>query len=211
MRERHRLRALEMRVSGHDRVDLLRRAREERLPEVAERGVEGVERVEREQPKVERDLVVTAPRRVQLPRGRAEPRREHLLDRGVHVLRVRGPRERARAQLLRDRLQSRDERACILVRQDLLAAEHARVRDAPAHVVQRDALVELERRGERADPRIEPGREASFPKIGHVRLAGLEVWERASRAFRVGLPIATCRGIRKLTSVSAPHNAWVRD
>src|SRR5258708_12538300 len=89
----------------------------------------------------------------------------------MHVLRVAGPRERAGPELIGDRLETGDERGRVLCRKDLLPAEHPRVGDASAHVVERDALVELERRGERADLRVEPPCEPPLPEIAHFLLS----------------------------------------
>src|SRR5438552_844712 len=83
--------------------------------------------------------------------------REHPLDRRVHVLRVRGPRERAGPELGGDGVESGDERIRVVRPEDALTSEHPGVGDAPAHVVQGDALVELEGRRERPDRRIEAG------------------------------------------------------
>jgi len=90
----------------------------------------------------------------------------------LHVLGSGGPREGTRAQLLPDRLQPPDDGANIRHRQDALPPEHPDVGQAAAHVVQRDALVQLERRSERADLRVEARREPSLPEVGHVEVRG---------------------------------------
>ena len=82
MAERHRLRALEMRVAGHQRLRVLFRAVEQHARESLDpRRCLGA-RVQRPQPERRDDLVVPRPARVDLPPDLAE----QALDRGVHVL-----------------------------------------------------------------------------------------------------------------------------
>src|SRR5438132_13936723 len=92
MREGDRLGPLEVRIPGHDRVDLFGRALGERSREVEDAGVEPRERVDREEPEVQSDLVVAASTRVQLPADLADQVSEATLDDRVNVLEVGRPR-----------------------------------------------------------------------------------------------------------------------
>ena len=135
MRERDRLGALEVRVSGEHGGDLVLRAPEQGKGELLGRAVELVEELDGQQTQVERDLVVAAARRVQRAADRTGALGEHALDCGVHVLGIRRPREAARDDLVADALELAHERARIGLADDALPAQHSRVRDAPPHVV----------------------------------------------------------------------------
>src|SRR5439155_10361303 len=102
MREGDRLRALEVGVPGHDRVDLLGGAPDERSREVEDGRVELRERVDREEPEVQSDLVVTASTRVQLPGDLTDQVSESALDERVNVLEVGRPGKRTLLYLVDD-------------------------------------------------------------------------------------------------------------
>ena len=124
---------------------------------------------------------------------------EHALDRGVHILGVRRPGERPRRDLGGDALELVHQSGRFVFREDVLTAEHVRVRDAPAHVVRREALVELERRGEVAHPRVERTGEAPLPEIlAHV-----------VRFFVFGASSAFF-GTSSIASLPSPQSACVR-
>ena len=91
MREGDRLRALKVGVPGHDRVDLFGGAPDERSREVEDGRIELRERVDREEPEVQSDLVVTASTRVQLPGDLTDQVSESALDDRVNVLEVGRP------------------------------------------------------------------------------------------------------------------------
>ena len=134
-----------MGVSGKNGLDLVLRARDERLRKPHHRAFEVVEQLDHEQAEVERDLIVPASRCVKLPGDLACARAQRLLDRRVDVLRVGGPRERPRGDLARNGAQLAHENSGLLLGHDPLPPEHARVSDAAPDVMRRDALVELER------------------------------------------------------------------
>src|SRR5690349_18574456 len=124
----------------------------------------------------------------------------------MHVLGVGPPGERAGAEILGDLFEGTDDRGRLRRGDDPLPPEHPRVGDAPAHVVQRDALVELERSGERADRGIQRPREAARPE----RLLGHRFF------FWVGFLAAAFGaassffGTSSAAAVPSPHSACVR-
>src|SRR6185503_5249791 len=90
VRERDRLRALEVRVPGHRRVHFELGALEKRERETLHRTVERVEQLDDEEAQVERDLVVAAAGGVKLPAEGADALGEHALHGGMHILSVTG-------------------------------------------------------------------------------------------------------------------------
>ena len=86
MRRRDRLRALEMRIGGHDRIDLRLCLVDQHLEQRRELGVEFGERIEGPEPRPSRHLIVPAAPRVQAPRGFARLLMEQAIDEGVHIL-----------------------------------------------------------------------------------------------------------------------------
>ena len=137
VRERDRLRALQVRVSRHHRVDLGRSPLDESPREREQRAVETVQQLDDEQAQVQRDLVVAAAAGVQLSADGAGALGQHALDRRMHVLRIGGPREGPVRDLGRDALELAHERGGLVLRDDALTPQHPRVRDAAAHVVRR--------------------------------------------------------------------------
>jgi hypothetical protein len=98
VRHAHRLRALQVRVRGHERALQRLRALDEGLLHLAHGRVEARARVHGPEARGGGHLVVAAPARVQLPRRRRPHARpgEHLVqqpvDERVHVLVGRGRR-----------------------------------------------------------------------------------------------------------------------
>ena len=73
MREQHRLRPLQVRVSRHDHIEMsFRRTRRARAAERSKPSMTNSTSSRKIQPHVERDLIVAAARRVQLAAGRAD-------------------------------------------------------------------------------------------------------------------------------------------
>ena len=124
---------------------------------------------------------------------------QHALDRRVHVLRVGGPGEGAILELRGDALKLAHQRRRLVLRDDALTPEHARVRDAAAHVVRGEAFIELERRGEVAHLRIERAFEAPLPQV----LAHLVFF------FAFGAS-SDFRGTSSIASLPSPQRACVR-
>ena len=81
VRERHRLRALQVRVARHHRVDLGLGALEQCDGQRLCGAIELVEQLDHQQPEVERDLVVAAARGVELAAHRTCALGEDALDR----------------------------------------------------------------------------------------------------------------------------------
>src|SRR5437899_1786813 len=140
---------------------------------------------------------------------------------------MRGAGERPGAEggyggaVARDLLETGDERSRLLGRHDVLPAEHARVPDAAADVVLRDPFVELERRRERADLRVElPATKPACPKVLQHRLLfrpALSPPPAAEREPRAGLRDCVALpaskfllGMASVASLSGPQSACVR-
>ncbi len=86
MTERHRLRDLQMRESGHDRLGMLFRPCDQHPLQFADRVRRLVARTPHPQPKIGRDLVVARARGVQPSSRRADQLAEPVLDGHVNVL-----------------------------------------------------------------------------------------------------------------------------
>src|SRR5690242_4415472 len=91
VRKRDRLRSLEVRVAGHDGLDLVTRLVEQRARQIDDGRVELVEPIDREEPQVEGDLIVAAAGGVQLAGDITDELRQTQLDRGVNVFDVVRP------------------------------------------------------------------------------------------------------------------------
>src|SRR5258706_11506877 len=160
MREPHRLRSLQMRVAGQHDVDLALRALDQRAAQLRERRAQ-LERT-RAQPEQEvgRDLVVAAAAGVQLPGNRPDDLEQAPLDVRVHVLERGVEREAAALELLRDLLEPLHELLGLARLENPLAAQHARVSDAAAHVLAEQRAVD-----------VHGGREALHACVGRLREA----------------------------------------
>ena len=104
-----------MRVPGQVRVaDLGGRAIEQHLLQADDPRGDAAELALAPQPQRGRDLVVAAPPRVQLPAGRAGDLGDPSLDRRVDVLVRRCEVERARGELVGDRVEGGEDRRRLL-------------------------------------------------------------------------------------------------
>ena len=83
MPERHRLRGLQMREAGHDRLRMGERLLRQRALIIRQRRVEFVQHIAHPQPEIGRDLIVARARGMQPSGCRADHVREPRLD--VHV------------------------------------------------------------------------------------------------------------------------------
>jgi hypothetical protein len=151
MREQHRLRALEMRVAGHDRVAGVARDGRERLLEGGERGVLAVALGAQPEPEVERDLVVAAATGVELAADGADELGQPALDRHVDVFVAALEAERVRLELLADALEPAAQATPLGRRQELGAHQRLHVRQAALDVVRPELAIDRERAGELLD------------------------------------------------------------
>src|SRR5258706_2690481 len=160
MREPHRLRSLQMRVAGQHDVDLALRALDQRAAQLRE-GRAQLERT-RGQPGQEggRDLVVAAAAGVQLPGNRPDDLERAPLGVRVHGLEGGVEREAAALELLRDLLEPLHELLGLARLENPVAAQHARVSDAAAHVLAEQRAVD-----------VHGGREALHACVGRLREA----------------------------------------
>src|SRR2546425_4100488 len=143
MSERDRLRALQVRVPGHHRVDLAARSLDEGARQVEHRGIELVEAIDREHAEVERDLVIPASRGVQLSADVTDEVAKATLDDRVNVLDVGRPGERALLDLGADPLERIDDLPRLVRREDPPAPQHPGVSETAPDIVCRDPMVEL--------------------------------------------------------------------
>ena len=117
---------------------------------------------------VERDLIVAAAGGVQALAGVADALGEHLLDEHVDILGGRVDLQRAGFEVVQNRLQAVDNRVGVGLRDDVLRAEHGRVRHGAGDVLAVHAAV-------KADGGIEVIRDligvsggSSCPKFAHM-------------------------------------------
>ncbi len=159
VRERDRLRALQVRVAGQDGLLVLARAGDERALEPAERRVAAIAGGDDEEPLVERDLVVAAAAGVQVAGVGADELAEPPLDVGVHVLERRVEADLARRELGADLVEGGHDPARHRLRHDPLRGEHGDVGLAAADVLRVERAVVLDRDGERDEARVGLARE----------------------------------------------------
>ena len=171
MRKKHRLRPLQVRVAGDEHVavrggegEQCSLGGEEFFPE------SGAGEFEPE-PHVGRDLVVPAPRGVELGGG-GHALRQRLLDIHVHVLELRLPREFTRLDFGEDCVEPGVDGVALVWRDQPDVREHGRVGLAASDVerceaaIERDGLAELQHqlgwaRSEAAAPR-------RLGRLGHI-------------------------------------------
>ena len=155
MREPHRLRALEVRVTGHQRLDVIARLREQRaakLVDAIDQTLRGRARVE---PQVGRDLIVAAACGVEAATGIADLVDEPRLDVHVHVLERVVPRELSRREPRLDAPQAVRDRVGVACRDDAARGKHLGVCDRAGDVVREEPMIEVDRRVHRSCGRIE--------------------------------------------------------
>ncbi len=154
MRERDRLRALEMRVSGEDGPLVLARAADERALEAGQGGGGAVARADDEEPLVERDLIVPAATGVQVARVLPDELPEAPLHVRVDVLQRGIEADLPARELVPDLIEGRDDAAGHRLRDDPLRRQHRDVRLAAPDVLGVQRAVILDRDGERDEPGI---------------------------------------------------------
>jgi len=101
VRPAHRLRTLTVRIAGKNRVEPAFCLDDERTAERGNRGIELVDRGQRPEPKIGRDLVIARASGVQLSRHRTDLGVEQALDQRVHIFVGRADRGAVR-ELLSD-------------------------------------------------------------------------------------------------------------
>ena len=165
VREPHRLRALQVRVTGQHRARVLGGACEQhraQLKQPRARGERGVAQIQRE---VGGDLVVAAAPGVQAPGGVANFFAQPRFNVHVDVFERRVKTKRAALDFARNFAQPRDDARHVRRRHQPLRAEHPRVGDGAAQVVPRERAVEGDARAERFHARVGGGGEASAPRL----------------------------------------------
>src|SRR5205814_8478815 len=110
MREGYHLSSLQMGVAGHDGLDLVLCAFDERASKIGDRIVERREAVDGEEAQVECDLVVPAASGVQLSGDLADDVAQPPLDDAVDVFEIARPSERFLLHLLNDPLEATFDR-----------------------------------------------------------------------------------------------------
>ena len=163
--EGDRLRALQVRVAGHDRVGVFLRLVAEDADQLFELADEARARFAERQADVERDLIVPAARRVQPLARVADARGQLALDKGVDVLGVGVDRERAALDVCGDLFELRADLVALALRDDAAGAEHRRVRDAALDVLFIHPAVDRNRRIEIVCLRVRLLLEAPFPQL----------------------------------------------
>ena len=144
MAEGDGLRPLQMGIAGENvglvRLGLRRERGDERLRETDDLGCLASEI----HAQIERDLIVPAARGVQLFPHVADALGEHLLDKHVDVLGAHVKLQRAGIQIVQNALQRVDDALRVRLRDDLLCAEHGRVRHGARDVLLIHAAVKAD-------------------------------------------------------------------
>ena len=148
MRERDGLRALQMRIAGHDRREVAPREANQRGAKFGDQRDHGGQLVAQIQPQVERDLIVARTPGVQLAPGLADQRDQPALDREVDVFIGNVEFEQAPLDLIFDTLESADDRTHFAGLEQADFREHLRMRDRSANIVPKKPPVKRQRRRE---------------------------------------------------------------
>jgi hypothetical protein len=166
VRQRDRLCALQVRVTGEQRVGVLTRAAVKRQP----RPVDGGGQLDGGRPRVKlevgRHLVVAAARRVQPPPRLADDLGQPPFDVHVNVFERRVERPLATLELARDLIEAGHDGVGVGRRDETDRRQHARVGLATAHVVAQQAAIEGDRRVQRRCRRIHCCMEARAAPAG---------------------------------------------
>ena len=151
MRERHRLRALQMRVAGHDRRDVPPRDPNQRGAQLRNQRNHAGQLVAQVKPHVECDLIVARSPGVQLAPRLANQRNQPPLDREMDIFVGDIELEASALDFIFDPLEPRGDRAHLARLEQSDLREHLRMRDRAANVVPKKPPIEWQRRGERFD------------------------------------------------------------
>ena len=163
--EGDRLRALQMRVAGHDRVGVFLRLVAEDGNQLLELADEARAFPAQRQADIERDLIVAAARRVQALARVADAGGQLALDEGVNILRVRVDMQRAAFNIRSNFFKLRADFVALALRDDAAGAKHRRVRDAALNILFDHPAVHRNRRIEIVRFRIRLLLEAPFPQL----------------------------------------------
>ena len=154
VRQIHGLRALKVRVAGHGPVEVARGEVEHHVHQVEQSAPVTVSVCAHEQRDIGGHLVVARACRVELAAHRPGDLGKAPLDRHVDVLVVGMDLEAVVLDLLQHLRQASLDGLQIVGRDDLLARQHARVRERLLDVVRREPVVEADRGVERAEQRV---------------------------------------------------------
>jgi hypothetical protein len=148
VREQNRLRALQVRVTGHQHVEVLLSLFDECRLEIGELRLETRDRIEDEEARVGSHLIVAAAPGVQLARDRADEFTQAAFDGGVDVFVTRLRGECAECEFLFDLCQTFQQRVAFGLADEIGARERTRVRATTANVHLVQSPVEAKRRVE---------------------------------------------------------------
>ncbi len=145
MGEIDRLRALQMGVAGHGPVQVLLRARQQDPHQLADRDLRGGRALARVHGEIGHHLVVARARGVQPPAHGPCDLGQAALDGHVDVLVPGRELEAVLAQLLLDRVKSRQQRLQVLGGDHAALGQHPRVRPRGRHILRPQAAIEADR------------------------------------------------------------------
>ena len=191
MRERHRLRDLEVREAGQDRLDVRRGDFDQHALQLGEQCADRLDLVAQPEPDVGRDLIVARAPGVQALAGIAGELDQARLDVEVHVFEIDAPPEVSALDLLADGGEAALDGGKVGRRDHLRVGQHRRVRKAagdvgaPEPLVERDAgRVTLHELAGRLGKERRPGFGFFLELVGGHEMRGLP--ERAKRAHPHG-------------------------
>jgi len=167
----HGLGALAMRVAGKNRVDAGVRFSDECLAERGDAGVEVIDRVERPQPQVCRDLIVARAAGVQLAGETTHLVVEQALHESVHVF-VWGADRGAVGELIRYAIETAKQLRFFMGSDNSSPAERVHPRLARGDVLRPEAMIDGEAAIQRVERLARPESEASAPHLVSVSLLG---------------------------------------
>ena len=172
MRQPNGLRALEVCVAGKDHLDLLLCAIDEDRSQTEKRATGLGNLVPHPENKVGGHLIVAATAGVELPRYRSDELLEPPLHVHVDVFEGGVQYEGPRLELRFDLPQAVGQLLPLLLRQDLLADQHAHVDPAGAQVLSPELAVEVDGAREAFETVVGALLESAAPGLGRLRHRG---------------------------------------
>jgi hypothetical protein len=144
----HGLGALQVRVGGHDHMQVARRTVHEGPLQFGEQAVHAVDRVAGPEPQVGGHLVVATAARMQFAAHVPQAVDQRLLDVHVHIFQFLPQGKLAPIHLAADDLQRRLDLPAFVVRQDADLGQHLRMGDGAPNIVGIESVVEADAFGE---------------------------------------------------------------
>ena len=183
--KKHRLRPLQVRIAGHDHVEIFFGRLGQLSAQRLQSADDELDLVAQKKPHVERHLIVAAARGVEFAAGRTDQLGQASFDIHMNIFVRLRKLELAAVYLALDRLQAADNLPRITGWNDALLGEHFRVRNTAHDVMAVKPRIDRNRRRKSFDRIRRRSGEASAPELGLFRLRVGHVspaWPGASAA-----------------------------